>query len=298
MRCSFAIAPTMSILSAFSAAGQTTTIPTRTEQNVIVASYNIKWMGDTPHDFTKLASVIQHFDVCGILEVKKETAVADLAKALKEKTGKDWGFVHGVRTHRPQGLYHEAYAAVYRRDRVQLGDGVVSNVWDLEEAFRNDPFLVSFRRGNFDFLLMLVHTRWSDDEEGTREKEVAKTAEQILWMKSFLSERDFLLAGDFNYAGTAEAMEAMAETADLVQLDANPKTTFKADLSGYSSSYDHIFVLDGQTPEFVAGSCQAMDVTAVIYGSNSIENMGKSKNELSDHLPIWAEFRTDMTDTD
>lgn len=97
------------------------------------------------HKLDKLAEVIENFDVCGILEVKKESEVAELAEALHTRTNHDWGYVYGIRTHRPHGTYHEAYAAVWRRDRVQLGNGVISNIWDLEDAFRNDPFIVSFK---------------------------------------------------------------------------------------------------------------------------------------------------------
>ena len=56
---------------------------------------------------------------------------------------------------------------LWRKDRVELGDGVIGGVWDLEEAFRTDPYIVSFKRGNFDFALVFLHTRWSNDPEGT-----------------------------------------------------------------------------------------------------------------------------------
>ena len=148
------------------ARAQTDEIPQRTDDNLIVASYNIKWLGNLPKDFDGLAEVIQHFDVCGIQEVKRESGVRELAEALKQKTGKEWGYVFGSRTARPGGTYHEAYGAVWRRDRVELGNGIVGGVWDRTEAHRNDPYLVSFKAGNFDFALLLVHTRWSDDPEG------------------------------------------------------------------------------------------------------------------------------------
>lgn len=66
-------------------------------------------MGRTKwHDHDKLAEVIQHFDVRGIIEIKKEKSLPDLAKQLKQKTGQDWGFIYGVRTHLPPSSYHEA----------------------------------------------------------------------------------------------------------------------------------------------------------------------------------------------
>ncbi len=288
----------LSFPNQYNALAQSILLPERTDENIIVAAYNIQWLGQKQHDLQKLAQVIKHFDVCGIIEVKDEKAVHRLANSLKEETEKDWGYVFGFRTHRPSGTYHEAYAVVWRRDRVELGDGIISNLWDLEEAFRNDPYMISFKRGNFDFSLILVHTRWTDDEEGSRKNEVAMIAEQINWMKAFLSERDLIVSGDFNYSGEDKPMLNMAKAAKLIQLDKNEKSTFKMDFSGYSSSYDHIYVLDKKTPEFIDGQCGILDTTTLIYGNKTKKSMEKSKSELSDHLPVWAVFKVTGDDDD
>ncbi len=272
-------------------------IPQRTADNVIVASYNIKWLGQSKHKLDKLAMVIEKFDVCGIVEVKKESEVAGLAEALKQRTSQEWGYVYGIRTHRPRGSYHEAYAAVWRRDRVELGNGVISNIWDLEELYRNDPFIVSFKRKNFDFALLLVHTRWSNDADGNRETEVRGLAEHVNSLRSFLDERDFILAGDFNYKGDKGVMEEMAEDADLTQIDSDANSTFKGDWSGYASAYDHIYISESDTDEF-DGECAVVDATKLVYGDNSVANMKKSKKELSDHLPVWAAFDVSGPDDD
>jgi len=215
------------VVTAGSLSAQSVDIPERKRNNIIVASYNIKWLGEWPHEYDSLAAVIQHFDVCGILEVTDEDGLPPLIEALEDKTGRDWGYVYGIRTHRPGGSYQEAYAAVWRRDRVELGDGVVSGIWDWEEAFRNDPFIVSFKRRNFDFNLLLIHTRWSSDTCGTRAGEVATIAKQINWMRTFLQERDIILAGDFNYSGSSDAMIAMADSAGLTQIDPNHASAHK-----------------------------------------------------------------------
>ena len=47
-----------------------------------------------------------------------------------------------------------------------------------------------------DLTLILIHTRWSDDDDGTRDGEIT---EQILGLRRFLAERDLILAGDFNH---------------------------------------------------------------------------------------------------
>lgn len=69
-------------------------VPQRTEDNVIVASYNVKFFGEHSHDLDKLAIVIENFDICGILEVIGESSVPDLVQALETKTGKDCSHNH------------------------------------------------------------------------------------------------------------------------------------------------------------------------------------------------------------
>jgi len=273
-------------------------LPQRTNDNIIVASYNIKWLGQTQHDLSKLAQVIEHFDICGILEIKNEKKLRDLKDALESHTGLSWGYAFGVRTHRPGGRYHEAYGVVWRKNRVELGDGVIGGIWDLEEAFRNDPYIISFKRRNFDFSLMLVHTRWSNDSDGSRANEVAMIAEQIIWMQGFLTDKDIILAGDFNYSGTAQHIKDMAEAANLTQIDPNRKTTFKNDFSDYASAYDHIFITSNTQREFNNNSSDFVDATKLVYGNNSSASMKSSKSELSDHLPVWATFNVSLPDDD
>lgn len=285
-------------LAAAAARAASDKIPARTDGNLIVAAYNIQFFGQSEHDLAKLAQVIQHFDVCGVLEVKSEDEVPRLAAALENLTGEDWGYVFGIRTHRPNGRYHEAYAAVWRRDRVQLGDGIVSNIWDLEEAYRNDPFMVSFRRGGFDFTMLLVHTRWSDDDEGTRDNEIAMLAEHLSWMADFVPESDWIVAGDFNYPGTNDVMKAFAENSGLEQVDLDEPSTYKSDFSGYLSAYDHIYLNRSHTTEYVDDSAHVMDVTKIVYGDKSKAHMKDSKYELSDHLPVWAIFDVSGPDDD
>ncbi len=72
---------------------------------------------------------MKHFDVCGMQEVKVEKDIIELTNALDNLTNEDWVYVFGVRTHRPSGSYHEAYAALWRRDRVQLGNGLIGDIW-------------------------------------------------------------------------------------------------------------------------------------------------------------------------
>ncbi len=268
-------------------------VPTRTDANIIVAGYNIQWLGSLPHDVRKLAKVISLFDVCGLIEVKAEKEIPLLVQALQAETSKDWGYVFGTRTHRPGSTYHEAFGFVFRRDRVELGDGLISNIFDKDETYRNDPFVASFRRAEFSFSMALLHTRWSDDSAGTRQDEVRGIAKQVVWMKRFVPEDDLIVTGDFNYPGTEQVMKDMARDANLKQLDNDPLSTFKADGSGFKSAYDHLYVgKEGKsTAARLIGECTSLDTCHVVYGDNAPSNMQLARTELSDHLPVFAEFK-------
>ena len=266
--------------------------PLRTDENVILAAYNIKWLGQQAHDLQKLAKVVSHFDVCGVLEVKQEEELHSLLEELRDLGEGQWGLIYGCRSQRPGGIYHEAYGILYRTDRVTLGDGLASNIWDKDEVFRNDPYVATFTRGEFTFAMGLVHTRWSSDAEGDREGEVEGMADQIVRMREFIPTKDFILAGDFNYSATASQMVSLSENANLKILDNNAKSTFKTDGSGFASAYDHLLIGDiGKTTGLrQRGVSTTLDVCHLIYGDNEPGNMILARRELSDHLPVFAEF--------
>ena len=174
----------------------------------------------------------------------------------------------------------------------------MGGIWDLEEAYRNDPYIAAFKRKNYDFLVALIHTRWSDDDEGTRKDEVLTIPEHVHWMKTFITERDLLLMGDFNYPGSHDVMQEMLQEANLEQLDKDPKSTFKTDGSGFASSYDHILVGKDRTDEYVDGSCNTLHVAKLVYGNEEPQTMRTARRELSDHLPVFAVFDVSKEDDD
>ncbi len=146
--------------------------------------------------------------------------------------------------------------------------------------------------------MILLHTRWDGGSTVNRAEEVKMLAEHVSWMQGFLDERDFLVAGDFNYDGDHDDMKPLSDDAGLVQLDDDPKSTFRTDGTGFSSSYDHIYVLENETSEYVDGSCNTLHTAQVAYGNDNPDTMKKARSQLSDHLPVFAVFKVDGQDDD
>lgn len=266
--------------------------PERTDTTLIIGSYNIQFFGERKHDLGKLAKVIAQFDLCGIQEVKNPKAIKFLVDSLEALTKEDWGYNYGFPTYRPGGKYRETSAFVYRTKKVIIGDGTLGNVWDKEEIYRNDPFMCSFKSGNFDFTIFQIHTRWSNDDYGSREGEVVGICRHILDYKANNWQDDIIVMGDFNYSGKDSVLLSFAEELKYSQADNNPNTTYNRDNTGYSSPYDHFYFDFKITEEYLLNSCYAFNVTQFIYGNMMPESMALSKSELSDHLPIYAVFLT------
>lgn len=266
--------------------------PARTPHNLVVGFYNIQWFGRLPHDLQQLAKVINTFDICGIVEIAKVSELVKLTEVLNDLTpaGGEWGYAHGVRTARPGGTYYETFGVVWRRDRVQLGDGVISIIWDRDEVFRNDPYLASFRWRQLGFTMVLLHTRWSDDSAGTRAGEVVGIGKQLTGLANQLEHTNFLLAGDFNYEPNDPIMRQLARRHRLVLRTPHLPTTFRGDFLGYSSCYDHLYTLKGSTLDGAVRSQGVMDVTYFLHGELTPVTLAKTRRELSDHLPIWLEL--------
>lgn len=276
-------------LSAFSGQENVPGTLSSDTKSIKLASYNIKWFGSTDADIKLLARVIQEFDICGIIEIRNERALSLLDRELEAQTGAKWGYVFGHRTHRKYGSYYEAFAFVWRQDRVSLNGGMVSNLWDREDVYRNDPYIASFSANDKDFTVILIHTRWSADSEGTRKDEVLGLVEVIENLSSFLSEEDIFIAGDFNFPTDNSYMKQFSNESNMELLSSSERSTLSNQKPDYVSSYDHIYGTAGAAA-MIKSKGLVFDVTQFIYKAKTIETMRMSMKELSDHIPVYVEL--------
>lgn len=133
---------------------------------------------------------------------------------------------------------------------------------------------------------------WTTAEE--RAAEVAEIARNFHWLQYLTNERDVVVTGDFNYPAGSSKTAPLTGMADVVNLvPAGAKTTLKATGQGFASSYDHVFVQRQYTQE-ATGQGGAYDFVAGLGYTDTQE----ARREISDHLPVWAEFRIDGPDHD
>ena len=91
-------------------------------------------------------------------------------------------------------------------------------------------------------------TRWTTEPEPAAE--VAQIARDFHWFQTLTTERDVILAVDFNYPPTSPKMGPIRNLPDIVNLiPAGTLTTLKASGQGFSSWYDHLYVNGQATTE-------------------------------------------------
>jgi len=296
-----------------------TTIPVKTDNNLLIASWNIrsfasltrKWTAgpsDSPkRDLRGLLAIIEilsRFDVIAIQELKGNLrAIRDTLAFL----GEDWSFLMTDITEGDEGN-NERLAYLFHRTRVQpsglAAELVVPrdrlrrlDAGALREQFARTPYAVSFRRGESTFILVTLHIIFGDAPADRIEElnEIAGIFGD--WARrSNRWHHNLLCLGDFNIDRQGSALfDAFTRTGLVVPdvLMNLPRTIF--DDPGDNAD-DNFY---DQIAWFTTGSSALIDLELRTGGNFDFqphvytdENLTRTSISfrLSDHLPLWVEF--------
>jgi len=140
-----------------------------------LASFNVLHLGwGSSKDLGLLASVIASYDIVALQEVMKTPSVSELlgelSVAVEEAEGQavTWQAVVSERLGR--STYKERYAFVYRTDRVAYVTGPEFVVADAADTFIREPYVATFRAGNFDFTIISMHAVFGDKVADARRR--------------------------------------------------------------------------------------------------------------------------------
>ncbi len=266
-----------------------------------LASWNTLHLGwNNGKDLNKLAWVLTRYDVIALQEVMKTSGSRDPLAALKaveerveSLTGAPWAYqatsdAIGRRT------YREYYAVLYREDRVAFA-GEAAVFPDPEDVFIREPFYASFRAGNFDFTLITIHAIGPGEE--TLDDEIAALRDVFAQVQGQSAcEDDVILVGDFNTPAKSRDWSALRGLPTVVNLiPATTKTSIGT--RGMSKSYDNIWLQERHTAYEFTGRAGAYPFFEDLY-PNAENPYRIARKEVSDHVPVWAEFATDRPDDD
>lgn len=227
-------------------------IPTRrTEDNLLVASWNIKEFGHTtqrlPEAYFYIAEIIAMFDLVAVQEIKSTVFDLDIIMRL---LGSDWRFLVNDITNGTDGN-SERSAYIFNTARVKLSGlaGEIS-LWeeltadsDLKQLKRA-PYITGFCAGWKTFAMVNLHLHPGDDDDDIelRKEEVrlllAAIAEKRRLNQLFTD--NLILVGDFNlYDDHDDETIALIEDAGFFEIESLKDKDTNA---SKTESYDRFFL--------------------------------------------------------
>jgi endonuclease/exonuclease/phosphatase family metal-dependent hydrolase len=256
--------------------------PVRREgESIKVASFNIQVFGQSklnkPVVMDYLARIARHFDVIAIQEVRsKDQDVLPRFVDKINETGRSYDYVIGPRLGRTDSK--EQYAFIFDMASVEVDRTELYTIQDSDDLLHREPLVGWFRvRGPpveqaFTFTLVNIHT---DPDETDQELDVLDDV-MLAVRNDGRQEDDVILLGDLNVddrhlgdlgrlSGIAWAISGMPTNVRGTQL------------------YDNIIFHSAASSEFT-GRAGVFDFMRE-YNLTMDEAL-----EISDHLPVWAEF--------
>ena len=287
------------------------------DKNLLIATWNIRAFGgltrkyksvsgDSPkrdqHSLMCIVEIIRRFDVIAVQEVKSNI------RALRDtmlELGSDWSLILTDVAKGSAGN-GERMAYIFDTRRVQLSglacELVVPKEWyddidadALNEQFVRTPYAVSFKSGSRTFILVTLHIIYGDTSKD-RIKELKGIAK---WLSDWAGNvnayhHNLITLGDFNIDARGDLLDQTFLSEGLFIPDALQKPEVTRSIFNETKYYDQIAWFDDNenvpkmTLEFVkAGS---YDFVKTALKNRNLTKLSLSWM-LSDHYPLWAEFK-------
>ena len=273
-------------------------VPLRSiDENVLIASWNIAQFSDKKKKraLQYIADICERFDIIAIQEVK--TNLRGLAKLQELLPGN-----YKILVSDPTGN-NERMAFLYDK-RTVISTGLVCeiafngtiaspNVFQ----FQRSPYCASFRAGRFDFTIVSLHIAEGSGQGAVghklREQEITELVKFIKHeagrAQDTVFDPDFFLVGDFNIQTDGDRFfQALTggEAPRFMMPDGMNKLGTNLD---QTKTFDKIAWIPSNEFEFT-GKFGAIPFGNVLYQETD-QPKDAARKEVSDHLPIWAEFR-------
>jgi len=259
----------------------------RVDENLLIATWNIQTFGNRHSDraIQYMADICERFDIVAIQEVK--TDLGGLSRLQQRLPGN-----YRILVTDPTGNY-ERFAFLYDK-RTVINTGMVCEIGFAVPGKEHTgfqlhrmPYCASFRAGRFDFVIVSAHIYFGKgDEQRFRKQEIEALADYIVKRsrKAKAFDRDFFLVGDFNIPDAgSEFFDAL--TSRKFRMPPN-MDSLGTNFSG-TKTYDKVAWVGRRSFSF-AGNCNTVPFGDVLFQESGSRG---AKKEISDHRPLWAEFR-------
>lgn len=284
-------------------------IPTKADSRLLVATWNIANLGlqqRRDKDYRVLAEIISWFDVVALQEVNDNLeGLRGIQKHLpgsyralfSDKAGNDERMAYLYDSNKVSELEKVGEIAVPPKDVPHIK---LAGITRKFKGFDRNPYLASFQAGSFEFLLVNVHLYFGDDTRADRQRRSLEAYATARWADLRRSDKDayvqdIIVLGDFNLP--------KVEPGDLIYKALRKRGLRRPEHSTriYSNisndkDYDQIMFFPGNTNQELTGNIGIFDFDSAIFrgiwqNRTPVQFRAYTKYYISDHRPLWAEFR-------
>ena len=292
-------------------------VPAKGPSNLLIGSWNLRAFGDLtakwnagPKDSPKrdwrsvllIAEIIKHFDVFAIQEIRRSTVAL---RFLMERLGPTWRVITSDVTEGDAGN-DERLAYVYDAKRVQpsglVGELVLPPAvhGDGPRQFARTPYAAGFVRNGADFILTTVHVLWG----GSPAERIPELTAFASWMRDWATRprdwnRNLLVLGDFNVDRLDNPLfRAFVSTGLWPPKELNEVRRTVFDTGADRHYYDQIAWFSDPTkpdnPSLLEGLTYTGRGGSVDFVPHVLRGLTTAQLSwrVSDHYPLWLEFRT------
>lgn len=295
--------------------------------NLVLGTWNIREFGNTKYggrmveSLYYIAEIISRFDLIAIQEVRTDMAEFNQMLAI---LGDNYSVHVSIVTQGKSGN-SERLAFIYDKRTVDFkniaGQIVLPKGNSTAEQFARAPYVIRFQAGWIKFDIATAHIYYGDDvKKGAKyKKRVAEIQTVVDYFSSnYIDEKgrneadNIFILGDFNVENTESETYAAATSGKF----SIPGAILTGKLPGSNQKQDKIYdqilyYSKYKNIEFNAAGVYNPYETVFNdfshYDKRIAAHYGKklSKNkftdfrsyQLSDHLPIWIEMKTDLADS-
>lgn len=259
-------------------------LETQIKNTIKIATFNIQVFGKSKRENEEvvdvLAKIVRNFDIVAVQEFrdKSETTLPYFVDKINELPGDVYNFIGSARLGRTASK--EEYAFIFNMRTVSYANA--SYVYnDVNDVFEREPFIAGFKSGNFDYILINLHTK-PDDAESEIQSLPAVIEDANM---RFPNEKDVIALGDLNADGNYFSESIKTGFRSRAYVWAVPDS-FDTTVAPNKYTYDRIVFLDAYTSEDFSGQVG-------VFRFDILHNLTPdAAKTVSDHYPVWAVFYT------
>ena len=232
-----------------------------------------------------ITRIVKEYDLVAIQEVRstEQNVIPTLLNYINDANTK-YDYIISERLGRSTSK--EQYAFVYNTKTITLIPNSSYVVKDTDDVFEREPFIASFKAGNFDFTMVDNHIKPDDAEAELTQLKIV-----INNIYDSFSEKDVIVVGDMNADGKYLNENKLAVILpEWTQMIGNNVDTT---VGTADNTYDRMMARDTTANVEYTGNSGAFrwDTEYNVTDSAFIK-------KVSDHYPVYAEFRIDLPDDD